>query len=269
MRVLGEPAALIRVKEDVINIERRGNERLVVGSGGLGAGSSEIAVDGEEALIKRAELKVNLDLVVLEGNQRQSQTRVAAEPELKGHVEGRLREGIARGAHLLGGTSVARTINIRVRRIRQIRQLGGLANHLVVSGLLLSGERQLAPDVHPVTILAVNALATDLNLNEGDHLLAGVIKPAGERGIRLGDLREGDLEIRAVGEITIAADRALHTATEVSLAVESLLNSLHREVGVATIGDLPEGNLGVTGEINVLCAIGDELHKSTCHSSFS
>jgi hypothetical protein len=34
---------------------------------------------------------------------------------------------------------------------------------------------------------------------------------------------------------------------------------------VATVGHLPEGNLRVTGQVNVLRAVGDKLHKSTTH----
>jgi len=41
--------------------------------------------------------------------------------------------------------------------------------------LLLTGEGKLIPDVHPVTILAIDALTSDLNLNHGDKLLSGVI----------------------------------------------------------------------------------------------
>jgi hypothetical protein len=29
---------------------------------------------------------------------------------------------------------------------------------------------------------------------------------------------------------------------------------------VSLVRDLPEGNLGITSKVNVLCAIGDELH---------
>jgi hypothetical protein len=50
-----------------------------------------------------------------------------------------------------------------------------VANHLVVTSLLLRREGKLIPDVHPVTILAVNSLASNLNLNEGNELLTGVV----------------------------------------------------------------------------------------------
>ena len=56
-------------------------------------------------LIKEVELQVDTHLVVLEGDQRQRQTRVAAEPELEGDVE-----GVFRGAVLdfIGGVGFTR-----------------------------------------------------------------------------------------------------------------------------------------------------------------
>jgi hypothetical protein len=34
---------------------------------------------------------------------------------------------------------------------------------------------------------------------------------------------------------------------------------------VTLVGNLPESNLGVASQVNVLCAIGDKLHKSSSH----
>jgi hypothetical protein len=114
--------------------------------------------------------------------------------------------------------------------------------------------------VHPVTILAVNALATNLDLNHVDELLTGVIEPASEGSIGLGNLGESHLKVGLVGTITIAGDSALNTATEVSLTVEGVLNRLHREVGVATVGHLPESNLGLARQVDVLSAVSNKLH---------
>ena len=177
VRVLGHAAALVGVKEDVVNVERGGNKRLVVSLGNLGdtATSRVEAVDSPEALVNRAEVEVNLDLVVLEGDERKRKARVAAVPELERHVEGGLREGVARGADLLGGIRVARAVNVGETRVGEVGKLGGVANHLVVATLLLLGEGELVPDVHPVAVLAVNALATNLNLNGLDKLLSGEI----------------------------------------------------------------------------------------------
>jgi hypothetical protein len=125
--------------------------------------------------------------------------------------------------------------------------------------------------VHPVAVLAINALATDLNLNLRDNLLTGEVKPTGINAVLSGalhllvDLGESDLQVSAVRQITVAGDGASDTATEVSLAVESLLNGLHGKVGVALVGNLPESDLGVAGQVNVLGAIGDKLHQSSSH----
>ena len=168
VRVLGHAAALVGVKEDVVDVERGGNERLVVSLGNLGGTTGAFrveVVDSPEALVNRAEVEVNLDLVVLEGDERKREARVAAVPELERHVESGLREGVAWGADLLGGIRVARTVNVGEVGVGEVGKLGGVANHLVVATLLLLGEGELVPDVHPVAILAVNALATNLNLN--------------------------------------------------------------------------------------------------------
>ena len=66
VRVLGHLAALISVEEDVVDVERSGNKGLLVGCGDrLGSSCSSEAADGPEALAKRADVKVDLDLVIL------------------------------------------------------------------------------------------------------------------------------------------------------------------------------------------------------------
>jgi hypothetical protein len=187
--VLGEAAALVSVKEDIVNIERGSDKRLVVGDGGAhsgtrvqlsarGCSASAVAAqrgDSPQALINRTKIEVDLDLVVLEGNQRKGKTGVGAKPELKRNIKSGLRKSIAGSANLARSQGVARAINIREGRISDEGKLGGVTNHLEVAALLLRGHCELVPDVHPVTILAVNALATNLNLNLGDELLTRVV----------------------------------------------------------------------------------------------
>ena len=271
--VLRHLPALISVKEDVVNVERRGNKGLLVRRGNRdGSGVGANAVDGPEALADGAEIKVDLDLVVLEGNQGEGKSRVPAEPELEGHVERGLRKGVAGSANLGGrarGSAGAR--NTGEGRVRDVGELGGVSNHLEVSTLLLGGERDLVPDVHPVSVLAINALSADLNLNLGDELLADEVHPAGINGSgstgshRLVDLGEGDLEVGAVSKISVAGDRARHAASEVSLSGEGLLDGLHREVGVAPVRDLPEGDLRGACQEDVLRAVSYKLHKCSAH----
>jgi hypothetical protein len=113
--------------------------------------------------------------VVLESNQRERKARVGAEPELEGNVEGGLREGVAGSANLARRSGRAGAINGGEGRIGDEGKLGGVTNHLEVSTLLLGGHGELIPDVHPVSVLAVDTLASNLNLNLGNELLSGEV----------------------------------------------------------------------------------------------
>lgn len=269
--VLGHTSALIGIQEDVVNVEGSGDEGLVVGRGDLYGGGVVEAGHGPQALLNGADIKVNLDLVVLKSDEGEGQTGVAAEPELEGDIEGGLGESIAGSANLARSVGIARAINVVEGGVSDEGQLGSVSDHLEVAALLLGGHRELVPDVHPVTVLAVNALATDLNLNLRDELLTGEVKPTGVDVAgasileSLANLGESHLKVGAVRQITVTGDGAGHTATEVSLAVKSLLDRLHGEVGVTLVGNLPESDLGVTRQVNVLGAIGDKLHKSSTH----
>ena len=160
----------------------------------------------------------------IQGNQRKSETRVCAKPELERHIKGGLRKGVTRSTDLARSCGVARTINISERRVSDEGELSCVTNHLEVTALLLGSHGKLVPDVHPVTVLTVNALTTNLNLNLSDKLLTDEIQPSSIVGQRLVDLRESDLEVCAVAKITISGDCAGNTATKVSLSLECLLN---------------------------------------------
>jgi len=268
--VLSHTSALISVQEHVVDVQRSSNEGLVVsGSNLLGASTVLEGRHSPQAFVDGTDVEVDLNFVVLKGNKRESQTRVTAEPELERNIESGLRESVARSANLAGSAGIAGAINVIEGGISDEGQLSGVADHLVVSTLLLRGHGKLVPDVHPVTELAVNALTTDLNLNLRDELLTGEVEPAGINATGtlhgLVDLRESNLKVSAVSKITVAGDSAGNTATEVSLAVESLLNRLHCEVSVTLVGNLPESDLGLSSQVNVLCAVGDKLHKSSTH----
>ena len=281
VRVLRHAAALVGVKEDVVDVERGSDKRLGVGTQrGLVARAvaplSVERVDSPQEAVKSVQLNVNLHLVVLEGDKRKRETRVAAEPELERHVKRGLRKRAARHARVARGARVARDVHRRERRVGQVGELRGLPNHLVVATFLFGGHRELVPQVHELTVLTVNALSTNLNLHVIDHVDARVINPAGKDGVasrtlRLRwlasiDLREHHLKVGAVGKIAIARDGALHTAAEVSLSIESLFNRFHGEIGVSAVGNFPECDLRVPSQVNVLGSVSDKLHQSSSHS---
>jgi hypothetical protein len=194
VRILGHTSALISVQEHIVNIQRGSNQRLIVSNGSgnratnvvltsintLNSRSIRVCVavqggNSPQALINRSDIKVNLDFVVLESNKGKGKTRVGAEPELKRHVKGCLRKSITGSTHLTRSQGVARAINIRERGISDEGKLSGVTNHLEVSALLLRGHCELIPDVHPVTILTIDSLTTNLDLNLSNKLLTGVI----------------------------------------------------------------------------------------------
>jgi len=273
--VLGHTPALVGVQKDVVDVEGSGNEGLVVSGSDL---RGEIrtrrgVVQGghsPQALLDGADIKVDLDLVILKSDEGQCQTGVAAEPELKGDIEGGLGESVTGSANLARSVSIARTIDVVEGGVGDEGQLSGVADHLEVAALLLGRHGKLVPDVHPITVLAVDTLATDLNFNLRDQLLTGEVKPAGKNATvsvleGLANLGESNLKIGAVSQITITRDGASYAATKVGLAIKSLLNRLHGEVSVTLVANLPESNLGVTSQVIVLGAIGDKLHKSSTH----
>jgi hypothetical protein len=131
--------------------------------------------------------------------------------------------------------------------------------------------------VHPVAVLAVNALTTNLNLYVVDHVDTRVVNPAcpcgvTSRTLKVGvawacvDLREHHLKVGAVGKVTIAGNGALHTATEVGLAIESLLDRFHGEIGVAAVRHFPESYLWIARKIDILGTVSYKLHQSSSHS---
>jgi len=226
--ILGESAALIGIQKDVVDVQRRGNEGLIVrdsrcdgGTNGLlrrgGVSTCTIprrgvaaeGCDGPQTLVDGADVKVDLDLVVLEGNQRERQTGVGAKPKLKGNVKRCLGERITGGTYLAGSNGVTWSVNISERGIGDECELCGVTDHLEVTTLLFGSHGKLIPDMHPVTILTIYALTANLDLNLGDELFAGVIQPTSIDGVisgsercavahQLVDLGECYLEICAV-----------------------------------------------------------------------
>jgi hypothetical protein len=128
-----------------------------------------------EALVECAEVEVNLNFVVLKSNKRKSKSRVAVEPELKRYVKSGLRKSVARSTYLARSIRVTRTVNIRESRVSYKGKLSGVTEHTGKTSFLVSRHGELIPDVHPVTILTVNALTTNFNFYLLDKLMSRVV----------------------------------------------------------------------------------------------
>jgi hypothetical protein len=220
---LGETTTFVGVEVDVVNIE--GGWRDVTGTG---------TENGRSI----TEFKVDLDFVVLEGNEGEGKTGVTAEPELKGN------EDNAVGNIGVGGG----VLNKRV----------GTVHHKFVTIPMTSGLGKFVPDVEPVGVMFVNTLTTDFNFDGLDEFVTGPSNP-GRGGTEIG------LEVDAVDEITVSGDGACHLLAEVGETVESLFDGFHREVSVSAVDNFEESYLRVARQVNVLGTVSYELHKSTSH----
>ena len=270
---LGELAALVRVEVDVVHIERG---RLEVGRRDAVADRVVVARDlGRRVPAEVAEvveLEVDADLVVLERDEGEREARVAAEPELEGDVE-RVR---GRAVHELlahVGLATGAVIVTRLAALdKEVREDGHIANHLGIAGLLARLLRELIPDVEPVAIVLVDALAADLNLNRANKVVADPVEPAelGARAVSRLKRNGGErgLEVHAVDQVAVALDRACDALAEARRAVEGVLNRLHGEVRVAAVHDLEESNLRIAREVHILGAVGNKLHQATTRHLF-
>lgn len=228
VRDLGEAATFVRVEVDVVDVERsvlkvgvehRRDRRLV-------------RTTNNVALSSAGEFNVDDYFVVLESNERESETRVAAEEELERNVERRLGLFDRARSNTRGDGSRRRAFVGFIRRERE-----RVTNHALVASLEARGKREFVEDFEPVTIVEVNTLTTDLEFNRVDEEVTERVDPA-ERSTRNRYRRDIDLEVDTVDEITVARNRAAYALAEVGRAVESLLNSFHGKVSVASVDDL-------------------------------
>jgi hypothetical protein len=178
------------------------------------------------------EVEIDADLVVLEGNEGEVETGVAVEEEDEGEVD-----------------SLA----------------GSGSGHLTPVSLLGLVEVKLGVHAPPLLVVLVDTLTTDGKLDGGDRTLSdpvAVINLGGGRGVGRRGL---ELDVHVTDKITVAGNSHGDATGVGGSTVDGLLDVLHREVGVALVLRLVEGNLGVTGKVDVLSAVSYELHETTGH----
>jgi hypothetical protein len=164
-------------------------------------------------------------------------------------------EGVFRGAVLdfVGGVGFTRSAVIIASFTTLDNQVGELRNvtyHLGVTGLLTRFLGEFVPDVEPLTIMLIDTLTTDLEFDFADKIVANPVEPTelstrAVRGEEL-NLREGGLEIHAVNQITVTLNSDSDLLTKARRTVERIFNGFHGKVGVTTVYNLEESDLGVT-----------------------
>jgi len=274
--LLGKSPALLSVKVDIVDVEGSSDE-LELRDGGntvaevgdssrgrvdsLDRSSGDVRIVAVAAVVVLLELDINANLVVLEGDEGNGKTRVAAVPELKRDVES--LHGAASAGHAAVGELRGSASGIKSNTGGRLEEdeVSGVTDHLIEGGLGADGLGKLGPDLHPVTVLPVNARPTDLDLDLLDEAVTNVVEPPETiSGNREGDLGKSDLNVRAVHQVGVTGDDGSDTSSEVSLSVEGDLNRLHSEVGVPLVENLPESNLGGTRDVDILSTVADKLH---------
>ena len=172
MRLLGETTALLRIEVHIVHIERRGRQRL--GRRLVGYTDGRLGI---LAVLPRLEVYVDTNLVVLQGDEGNRKARITAEPELQRDIEGlrgRTGTGNARNSRLRARACRIKTNARRTLHEHKVMRVAdkGLKG---ANGTRLRGE--LGPNLHPVAVLAVNTLTTNLNLDLLHKAVPNVIEP--------------------------------------------------------------------------------------------
>ena len=177
------------------------------------------------------QIEIDTDFVVLQRDQRQKQTGVAVEEENQGQV------------HSLAGST---------------------SGHLTPRSLLGFVQVKLRVQTPPSLVVFVDALTTDGQLSGSDGTLRNPVSiiTSGRTSVGSAGL---EFDVHVTDEITVTGDSHGHATGVGGSTVDGLLDVLHREVSVALVFGLEEGNFGVTGKVDVLSAISYELHETTSH----
>ena len=100
--------------------------------------------------------------MVLKGNEREREPRVATEPELKGNVHGAAFHFVPIIGHSRIYHSFCSVVHITT------------LHHVPVTSPVTLGLGEFVPDLEPITVVLVDALTTDLHLDRLDELVAHI-----------------------------------------------------------------------------------------------
>ena len=182
----------------------------------------------EVSVVDTGQVKVNSDFVVLQGNQWQGQSWVSVEEKDQWQK-----------ACVTRNTS---------------------RSHLTVVQLLGFVHVQFCVQSPPLLVVFVDSLTTDGQFDSGDR---------GFRDPRIFSLVEGLLRgqfnVHVRDQITISGDRDGDATGVRGGTVDSLFDVFHRKVSVAFVNSLEESDFWVTSQVDILGAVGDELHETTGH----
>ena len=181
----------------------------------------------EVGAVDTGQVKVNSDFVVLQGNQWQGQSWVSVKEEDQWQV------------------------NLFVVHSRR--------SHLTVVQLLGFVHVQFRVQSPPLLVVLVDSLTTDRQFSSGN----GAFREPRIRNSGSGSRRQFKVHVR--DQITISGDRDGDATGRRGSTVDSLFDVFHRKVSMAFVNSLEESDFWVTSQVDILGAVGDELHETTGH----
>ena len=175
------------------------------------------------------QVKVNSDFVVLQGNQWQGQSWVSVKEKDQWQVD--------------------------------LFVVNSSRSHLTVVQLRGFVHVQFSVQSPPLLVVLVDSLTTD---GQFDILDSTLRHPRIVRA-ELGRRWRLHFNVHVSDQITVSGD-SNRNATRVTWGtVDGLFDVFHRKVGVAFVNRLEESDFWVTSQVDILGAIGDELHETTGH----
>ena len=182
----------------------------------------------EVSVVDTGQVKVNSDFVVLQSNQWQGQSWVSVKEKDQWQVD--------------------------------LFVVNSSRSHLTVVQLRGFVHVQFSVQSPPLLVVLVDSLTTDGQFDSGDR---------GFRDPRIFILGEGLLRLQfnvhIRDQITVSGDSDGDATGVRGSTVNSLLDVFHRKVSVAFVDRLEESDFWVTSQVDILGAVGDELHETTGH----
>jgi hypothetical protein len=198
---LGEFTTFISIEVDVVDVEGGSSKTALANAVADGVRVAGVGVVPAE-IVEGVEFEVDTHFVVLESDQWESKTRVAAEPELERDVESVHRGARSDDFRGEGFTAIAIIVASRTTLVEEVSKFRNVTNHLGVTGLFASFLGEFVPDVEPLTILFVNALTTDFDFNIFDDVVTDPVEPSelSTRAVRRLELylRKSSLEVHTI-----------------------------------------------------------------------
>lgn len=174
------------------------------------------------------QVQVNSDFVVLQGNQWQGQSWVSVKEKDQWQIN--------------------------CTRF-------GARSHLTVVQLLGFVHVQFRVQSPPLLVVFVDSLTTDGQFSSRD----GAFRDPRIRSSDSSGSSGRQFKVHVRNQITISGDRDGDATGRRGSTVDSLFNVFHRKVSVAFVNSLEESDFWVTSQVDILGAVGDELHETTGH----